>query len=102
MPQVLRGIATSRVPPAVKAGPPNGPAAKRVSITRQGVTGTKRSPDEPKLLVTTSVASTVWINELLVPVIVKEPLPVGADVDTFTVRLEEPVTGFTLKSGVAP
>ena len=98
---MLRGIATARVPPAVKAGPPKGPAARRVSITRQGVTGTKRRP-EPPGLVTTSVAFTVWINELLVPVIVKERVPVGVEVDTFTVRLEAPVTGFTLKVGVAP
>jgi len=65
------------------------------------VTGTKCRPEGPGL-VTTSVAFTVWINELLVPVIVKERVPVGVEVDTFTVRLEEPVTGFTLKVGVAP
>jgi hypothetical protein len=37
--QLLAGIANERVLPAAISGPPKGPAAFRVSATRQGVTG---------------------------------------------------------------
>src|SRR5690349_3977823 len=41
-PQVPAGITKSRLVPPDIAGPPNAPAARRVSTTRHGVIGTKR------------------------------------------------------------
>jgi hypothetical protein len=38
------GIGTLRVAPAAMEGPPKVPAGPRVSMMRQGVTGTKRYP----------------------------------------------------------
>src|SRR5262249_41879363 len=43
--QLLAGMGTSRVELASITGPPTGPGASRVSATRQGVTGTNRTPD---------------------------------------------------------
>src|SRR5206468_2905075 len=43
MPQTLSGIVKSRLLPPLMAGPPNAPAALRVSAMRQGVTGRKRN-----------------------------------------------------------
>src|SRR5450432_3829992 len=42
-PQLLEGMTKSRLLPPAIAGPPKGPAALRVSATRQGVTGTNRN-----------------------------------------------------------
>src|ERR1035438_9776961 len=57
MPQALVRMLKSRLDPPVMLGPPNGPAAVRVSATRQAVTGMKRSPlaPAPELITVESV-----------------------------------------------
>ena len=42
--QALRGMVNERTEAAAIVGPPKGPAALRVSATRQGVTGTNHEP----------------------------------------------------------
>ena len=46
-PQLLAGMSKLRLPPATRAGPPEGPAAARVSTIRHGAIGTKRSGKGP-------------------------------------------------------
>ena len=52
--------------------------------------------------VTTSVAVAVWLNEPLVPVIVKVYEPAGVVLPVVTVSEDEPVAGFGLNAPVAP
>ena len=56
--QELLGTAKPREVPPVMNGPPNGPTGLRVSATRHGATGTKRSPGGgPPMTTVTGVAA---------------------------------------------
>src|SRR3954452_9695492 len=88
IPHALCGMAKSRVVCPPSTGAPKGPAASRVSATRQGVTGTKRSP------VGTLTTVPAWITVIVWPAMVS--VPVRAEAPPFasawneTVPLEVP------------
>jgi hypothetical protein len=70
-------------------GPPNGPAAFRVSATRQGVTATSRSPLDPPA--TAAACVTVKTAPPAVNVAVRDAVAVFASTEYVTVAVPVPL-----------
>src|SRR5205085_938440 len=90
----------SRVPPAARAGAPNGPAGLRVSAMRQGVIGTKRKAGaKPETLTVTLAEPTSGVGSVSVAetVIMRDP---GLSAAVFNWK-EKPTLGHPSRPGKA-